>query len=110
MFAEGQSVQTGPAARQRIPWLGLVNPTSTPQAVQVALLSDQAEQTRTVTVAARRREAVDVGALFGVTAAVNFGIEVVCASECAASLVVWDGNYAVPNISVPIVGCRDVGP
>jgi hypothetical protein len=80
---------------------------------QVALESpgaSVAEQTRTVTVAARRREAVDVGALFGVTAAVNFGIEVVCASECAASLVVWDGDYAIPNISVPIVGCRDVGP
>ena len=86
--------------------MGLLNYTEADQAVVVRLLRETGGPlAQTVPVGARTRRGIDVGALFGLTGDVAFGVEVAC-DACAASLVMWDTAYTVPAISAPIRGCR----
>lgn len=80
----------------------MLNPQSAPQAVSVTVLGTR-NVTRTVTLGARTREALDLGS-WGVSG--GFGVEVKCDGPCAASLVMWDPGFTSANVSVPIVGCE----
>lgn len=96
-FAEGLSWPG-----KRIPWLALLNPERVAQRVAVAILGTGAPIEREVVVPARGRVAVDLRT-WGVPA--EYGVEVTCATTCAASLALWDDSYTVPHVSVPVVGC-----
>lgn len=82
-------------------WLGIVNPRETPQTITVSILSRPL--IKTLEVGGRSRIAVELGE-WGLSG--DFGVEVRCASVCAASLVMWNKQYTVAHESIPILGCK----
>ena len=94
-FAESYRWESGTT------WLGLLNPLRTAQDVRVSVLGR--DIARTVSVPPRGRVSVELGT-WGLRG--DFGVEVVCGSVCAASLVMWDGAFKVAHESLPVVGCE----
>jgi len=82
-------------------WLGILNPLSVEQTVRVTLIGKNV--TRTLTVPPRFRIVEELGA-WNVSG--DFGVEVICASVCAASLAMWDAPMKTAHESIPIVGCE----
>lgn len=82
-------------------WLGVLNPTTLAQDVRVELLGRGV--VRTLSVPARGRVAAELGT-WGVTG--DFGVEVKCATVCAASTTMWNRQFTYAHESVPLVGCE----